>query len=228
MCPKPPDRVEGLHETCQAWFPSSGRLWGRDSPTWCQGTDIWKCSHKLDLVGPLRYRVEKAPLEAHQLQCLKPYLIQWADAATHHADVSGTKKQPKEKVFRLDIPRTSWGRLRGRPGSKPSGRASKSWKTSIPNSRQIPPRIFASQSSLRLKRSWVHPWMPLHNLTPSVLVFLAQRLMQVQQIGVEDLWAEKESALKSWGMGSTTRLASHNRYTSTPLWGKVSLMVGLL
>ena len=42
--------------------------------------------------------------------------------------LSGTKKQPKEKVFGTDIPRTSGGHLCGRPGSKTSGRPSKTWK----------------------------------------------------------------------------------------------------
>ena len=67
------------------------------------------------------------------------------------------------------------------------------------NPPQIPPTIFASQSSLRLKRSWVHPWMPLHSLRPSVLVFLAKKLgsgwcRSSRKVLKRPLCAEKDSA----------------------------------
>ena len=43
--------------------------------------------------------------------------------------ISRTKNQPKEEVFRTDIPRTSGGHSRGYPGPKLRSRRSKPWKT---------------------------------------------------------------------------------------------------
>ena len=43
--------------------------------------------------------------------------------------VSEARKQPKERVFGPDIPRTSLGHSCGHPGSKASGRPSKPWNS---------------------------------------------------------------------------------------------------
>ena len=59
-------------------------------------------------------------------------IIVWK--ATEHSKFAAlqpwfrNKKQPKEKVFGPDIPRTSRGHSCGRPGPKNSGRPSKPWK----------------------------------------------------------------------------------------------------
>ena len=72
---------------------------------------------------------------------------------------SRTKNQPKEEVFRPDIPRTSGGHSRGYPGPKLRSGRSKSWKNKHLGADILDPKVRTSTTlrdfqKLRSEKLW--------------------------------------------------------------------------
>ena len=150
--------------------------------------------------GPRQKRSKKCQTTAQGKKTQKSSKILF-DAFRHfsHGILSSTtRNQPKEEVFRTDIPRTSGGHLRGYPGPKLRSGPSKLWKNMHFGADIHDPKARTSTTprgfqKLRSEKLWAEFSFPI-----SSLVF-QKTLQNCHRLSVGEVLHHSESKVNTSG-----------------------------